>query len=374
MRPFTLLIKPSGSNCNVNCRYCFYKDRPTQVGSGRQRMSGEVLEALVRDYLGLGFAVNIFAWQGGEPTLMGLDFYSKAVALQKEYGGGGRQVSNSLQTNGILLDEQWCDFLRENKFLVGISIDGPEEFHDHYRLDHNGGGTYHKVMSAIEKCTKHRVEFNTLTLLNDRNVEQPDVLFDFFIDRGIKYLQFIPCVEFDRTSGKICDFSISGEQYGNFLCRLFDRWYKYGPANLSIRIFDSVLSYCMGQRHTICTFSRQCTDYIVVEHNGDCFVCDFFVRPEWRLGNILETPIVELAQCDKKRGFARGKQNLANECLVCRHLDVCRGGCVKDRIDTGSGKPAASYLCSAYKRFFDYTMPRFIQLAAQVQNIGRFEK
>ncbi len=374
MRPFTLLIKPSGSNCNVNCRYCFYKDRSPQVGRGRQRMSDNVLDKLVKDYLQLGFGVSIFAWQGGEPTLMGLDFYRKAVGLQKEYGGGGRQVSNSLQTNGILLDDQWCDFLRENKFLVGISIDGPKEFHDHYRIDHSGGGTYDKVVSAIEKCRKYHVEFNILTLLNDRNVEQPDVLFDFFMEMGIKYLQFIPCVEFDRTKNKICDFAVSGEQYGRFLCKLFDRWYEYGPKKLSIRIFDSILSYCLSQRHTICTFSRQCTDYIVVEHNGDCFACDFFVKPGWRLGNILETPIGKLTQCDKKRGFARGKQDLANECLVCRHLDVCRGGCVKDRIDTGSNQAAASYLCAGYKGFFDYTMPRFMQLAAAVQGIGRFEK
>jgi uncharacterized protein len=372
MRPFTLLIKPAGSNCNVDCRYCFYKARSPEVGRGTQRMSDEVLETLVKDYLQLDFEVSIFAWQGGEPTLMGLDFYKKAVQLQKKYAGSRRQVTNSLQTNGILLDDKWCRFLHENNFLVGISIDGPKALHDYYRLDHSGGGTFDKVMRAIKACKEHKVEFNTLTLLNNKNVEHPDELFDFFLDNGIKYLQFIPCVETD-VEGRVTDFSITPQQYGEFLCRIFDRWYAYGPRKISIRLFDSILAWCLGGRHTICTFSRQCTDYIVVEHSGDCFVCDFFVQPEWRLGNILETPIGKLADSDKKRSFGRNKQNLANECLVCRHLDVCRGGCVKDRIAFDGRKSTgrltavpAGYFCESYKPFFDYTMPKFMQIAAAV--------
>jgi uncharacterized protein len=367
MQPFTLLIKPSGSECNVDCEYCFYKARAPEVGRGKQRMSDEVLEKLVKDYMELRFPLAGFAWQGGEPTLMGLDFYEKTVELQKKYGASGQEVANSIQTNAILLNDKWCRFLHDNKFLVGVSIDGPKEFHDYYRLDHSGAGTFDRVMRAIEKCKEYKVEFNTLTLLNARNAEHPDEVFDFLIGLGVKFLQFIPCVEVDPATGEIADFSITAGQYGEFLCRLFDRWCEYGPRKLSIRDFDSLLSYYVTGRHTICTFDRQCSQYIVVEHTGDAFCCDFFVEPKWRLGNIFETPIEKLAASPKKRAFARAKQNLCNKCLVCRHLAVCRGGCMKDRAPFDKDNfGRESYYCEAYKRFFDHATPRFMQLAAEI--------
>jgi len=369
MQAFTLLIKPSGSECNLDCKYCFYKDRAPEVGRGRQRMREETLEKLVKDYLGLRFEVSGFAWQGGEPTLMGLDFYKKVVSLQKKYGAAGQEVSNALQTNGILLDENWCRFLHESKFLVGISIDGPRELHDYYRVDHSGGGSFDKVMRAIETCREYEVEFNTLTLLNNKNVERPDELFDFFIEKGIRYLQFIPCFETEPGTGKVADFSVRPEQYGEFLCRTFDRWYEYGPREVSIRDFDSILGYCLSGKHTICTFGKQCSQYIVVEHTGDCFCCDFFVEEKWRLGNIFETPIEKLATSSKKRSFARAKQNLCNKCLVCRSLEVCRGGCMKDRREGGG----ESYFCESYRRFFDYTMPRFMEIAAKINSGARVD-
>ncbi|MBA7646673.1 Anaerobic sulfatase-maturating enzyme [subsurface metagenome] len=370
MQPFTLLIKPSGSDCNLDCKYCFYKDRAPEFGQGKQRMSDEVLEALIKDYMKLRLPVSGFSWQGGEPTLIGLEFYEKAVELQKKYGGPGQQVSNALQTNAILLDDKWCRFLHDNKFLVGISIDGPKEFHDYYRVDNSGCGSFDKVIRAIENCKKYKVEFNALILLNDKNVGHPDQLFDFFIEQGIKYLQFITCAETDPATGEIADFSITPAQYGEFLCRIFDRWYDYDPDKLSIRDFDSILCYCAGGKHTICTFDKQCSGYIVVEHTGDCFCCDFFVEPKWQLGNIFETPIEKLAAGNKKRDFARAKQNLCNKCLVCRHLAVCRGGCVKDRIAFNGHESRESYFCESYKRFFDYAMPKFSQIAAAVNAVG----
>jgi uncharacterized protein len=366
MRPFTLLIKPSGSDCNMDCTYCFYKNRAPQVGSGRQRMSDKVLENLIKDYLELRLAVSAFAWQGGEPMLMGLDFYKRVVELQKKYGAAGQQVTNALQTNAVLLDDKWCRFLHEYNFLAGLSLDGPKEFHDYYRRDLSGGGTFDRVIRAIENCKKYRAEFNILVLLNNVNVEHPDELFDFFIENGIRYLQFVPCVE-PAGAGGIADFSITSQQYGNFLCRIFDRWLTHGPTKLSIRSFDSILSYCLSGRHTVCTFSSRCSDYIVVEHTGDCFCCDFFVAPKWRLGSILETPVEQLVAGSKKRSFARAKQKLSGKCLLCRHLDICRGGCMKDRLGP-DGKPSMeNYFCQAYKQFFDYTMPKFMQLAATVR-------
>jgi len=312
---------------------------------------------------------------------MGLDFYEKAVELQREYGLPGQTVSNSLQTNAIVLDEKWCQFLHEYRFLVGISLDGPKEFHDYYRVDYSGRGSFDKVMRAIDQCKQRKVEFNILVLLNSRNIEHPDELFDFFVGNEFKYLQFIQCIEFDPKTGEAAEFSVRPEQYSNFMCRIFDRWFEHGPRNLSIRDFDSILSWCLTGRNTICTFDKQCSQYIVVEHNGDCFPCDFFVEPEWRLGNIFEKPIEKLAASDKKRSFARAKGNLCNNCLLCRHLAVCRGGCMKDRLaaichserseeSLSTARKNAfsreSYFCESYKRFFDYAMPRFMQIAAEI--------
>jgi uncharacterized protein len=366
MQPFTLLIKPSGSECNIDCKYCFYKDRDTKFGRGKQRMSDEVLEALVKDYMELGFEVVGYAWQGGEPTLMGVDFFRKAVELQKEYGSSGQQVSNTLQTNGVLLDDDWCKFFYENKFLLGISIDGPKEFHDQYRVDHSGSGTFDKVIRGIRKCQEHKVEFSALVLLNNKNVERPDELFDFLIENDLTYLQFIPCVETAPATGEAAEFSITPRQYGDFLCRLFDLWYEYGPEKLNIREFDSLVTYFVLGKHTICTYSKQCAGFVVIEHTGEAFCCEFFVEPEWRLGNILETPLDKLAASSIKRAFARDKEKLCNKCLVCRHLDICRGGCMKDRAMLDENRQ--SYFCESYKQFFDYTLPRFMQIAAAIED------
>ena len=331
-------------------------------------MSDEVLEKLVQDYMKLGFPVVGFAWQGGEPTLMGVDFFRRAVELQKEYGKAGQEVSNTLQTNGVLLDEKWCRFFHDNKFLLGISIDGPKEFHDYYRVDRSGSGTFDKVMRGIQTCKKYNVEFSALILLNNKSVEHPDELFDFLIENDMTYLQFIPCVETDSSTNKIADFSITPQQYGEFLCRLFDRWYDYGPEKLNIREFDSIVTYYVMGNHTICTYSKRCTGFLVVEHSGDAFCCEFFVEPKWRLGDILETPLEKLATSGEKQTFARNKEKLCNKCILCRHLDICRGGCMKDRVRLGSDFSRESYFCESYKQFFDYTVPRFMQIAAAIED------
>jgi uncharacterized protein len=364
MRPFTLLIKPSGSDCNLDCRYCFYKDRSPDIGRGRQRMGYDVLDKLIKDYMKLKLPFYGFSWQGGEPALMGLDFYKKTIELQQEYANSCGQVSNSLQTNAILLDDKWCQFLRENKFLVGISIDGPKELHDYYRLDLGGHGTFDKVMRAIELCKEHEVEFNSLTLLNNITADYPDEIFDFLVNLDIRYMQFIPCVETDPETNEVMDFSVSPIQYGKFLCRIFDRWMKLGPQNLSVRNFDSILSFYISGRHTICTFDRQCEHYIVIEHNGDVFPCDFFVDPKWRLGNIIETPIEELAADAAKLDLMQNKRRICKKCFACRHLAVCWGGCLKDRAALNpQNYTCESYFCEGYSKFFDYSLPRFMKLA-----------
>jgi len=370
MRPFTLLIKPAGPDCNIACRYCFYTAKTRLFAAGKHRMSDEVREKLIADYLKLRLPVSAFAWQGGEPTLMGLDFYQKMVAEQKKFGADGQVISNSLQTNALHLDDEWCDFLREYNWLVGISLDGPQRFHDYYRRDNAGRGTYDRVIASLESCRRRRVQFNILTLLNDQNVGFPNELFDFFVDMRIKYLQFIPCLEKNPACGSITDYSITAPQYGDFLCRIFDRWWEFGPEKISMRILDSLLSYMVQGRHTDCTFGRRCGDYIVIEHNGDAFCCDFFVDKDYRLGNILETPLAQLFQGQIKDRFARQKRKISNLCLICRHHALCRGGCLKDRIVPDGDFAAPSYFCSAYQQFFDYALPRLSQVAARVAQIS----
>jgi uncharacterized protein len=366
MQPFTLLIKPSGSDCNLDCMYCFYKD--SGPGGGRRRMSEAVLARLIQDYMELRLSLSVFCWQGGEPTLMGLDFFRRAIGLQRQHGEPGQRVSNSIQTNGVLLDEAWCRFLHENRFLVGISIDGPKELHDHYRRDKGGNGSFERVIRAVQFCKDHGVPFNTLTLVNNMTGGRPDDVFDFLVELGSTFMQFIPCVETDPQTSRVADYSVPVGVYAEFLCRVFDRWMAFGPAKLSIRPFDSLLSHCLTGQHSICTFDRQCGQYLVVEHNGDVFPCDFFVRPPWRLGNVMETPVGQLAAAPGKRQFARAKENLSNSCLVCRHLALCRGGCMKHRAVDGSGQATdRDYFCEGYKVFFDHALPRLMQWAARLK-------
>jgi uncharacterized protein len=329
-------------------------------------MAPDVLEELIKEYLKLAFNVAAFAWQGGEPTLMGIDFFEKAVQLQKKHAAPGTQISNTMQTNGVLIDDKWCRFLHENKFLIGISIDGPKKFHDYYRLDHSGSGTFDRVIRTIENFKKYKVEFNALILLNNNNVDYPDELFDFLVANGIKFMQFIPCIETDPTTGNVAEFSITPDQYGRFLCKIFDRWYDHGSEKLNIREIDSLISYFVLGSHTICTYNKHCGGFVVVEHSGDCFCCEFFVGPDWHLGNILQTPLEKLATAPLNRTFARLKLNLSNKCLLCRHLAVCRSGCLKDRVPRDPNQAQESYFCESYQRFFDHAIGRAKQIAADI--------
>jgi serine-type anaerobic sulfatase-maturating enzyme len=368
MQPFSLLIKPTGPDCNIACKYCFYTCKTCIFGHEKHRMNLNTAEKIISDFLSLDFSVSSFAWQGGEPTLMGLDFYKQIVHLQQQFGEKGQTISNAFQTNGIALDDQWCSFLSKHKWLVGISLDGPKKYHDYYRLDKSGKGTFDKVIAAIEKCKKHKVQFNILVLLNNKNITAPDELFDFFTSMNIKFLQFIPCVEKDPQSSGVMDYSITPQQYSRFLCRIFDRWIDYGPEKISIRTFDSLMNYALHGRHTNCTFSQKCGDYLVVEHNGDVFCCDFFVDNDHRLGSLLDTPLEKLFFSDTKRKFARQKSELNNKCLICRHNAVCRGGCPKDRLIHNDSFSDVNYFCDSYRTIFDHCLPRLQQIAFNLTN------
>lgn len=360
MYQFSLLIKPAGPDCNLTCAHCFYSAKLRLFAGSIHRMPHEIIDTLIHDYMTIRLSNSSFCWSGGEPTLMGLDFFEKVVELQKKYGLPGQSVSNALQTNGTLLDDQWCKFLSRYNFLVGISLDGPKEYHDHYRNDAAGQGSFQSVMRAVKLCRKHKTEFNILTLLTDRNVNQPEIIYEFLLNQNITYMQFIPCIE--KQNGQITAFSITPEQYGSFLCRIFDLWIKHDPRKVSIRCFDSLMMYLLHGHQSVCTFSKKCNDYVVVEHNGDVFPCDFFVEDEWRLGNIAKTPIAQIVASDRKRSFADLKFNISNRCFVCRHFALCRGGCLKERIILNNNFRDKSFFCQSYQMFFDYAVPKLMQV------------
>lgn len=363
---FQLLIKPAGPDCNLSCGYCFYR-RVNRIflGQRARRMSPEILKEVTRQYLGLNFEVSCFSWQGGEPTLCGLSFFRKAIELQKKHGRIGQRVSNAFQTNGLLIDKKWCSFFSEYKFLVGLSLDGPKKMHDYYRTKgHNG--TWKTVMRTAKLLAEYEVEFNILTVVTGQNEGQARILFKWFVDHRFCYLQFIPCLE-TTPKGDIAPFSVTPGGYGDFLCELFDLWWLNRSSRISIRMFDAMLeSLVFRENRLMCTFSPLCRSYLVVEHNGNIYPCDFFVREDTQLGNLTQTPLVEIFQSDSYRNFGKKKSETADECIECLYRNICHGGCQKDRLNIKGLPHRRTYLCPSYKQFFQYAWPRLEQLAKKI--------
>ncbi len=368
----SLLIKPTGPDCNLRCNYCFYRQKAGMFGGKTHRMSDRVLDEMIRQAMEMG--VTTFSWQGGEPTLMGLDFFKKAVDAEIRYGSPGMVVANALQTNAVLLDRRWAEFLAEYRFLVGASIDGPARLHDHYRKDIKGQGTHASVMEAVRILREHGVEVNALVLLNDRNVLEPDEVYGFLKENEFYFMQFVPCVEPGGPSTGSrrmpAPFSIAPEDYGRFLVRVFDLWVEDFPG-VSVRDFDDLLLRELGRPPGTCMVSDHCADYVVIEHNGDAFCCDFFVNAGWRLGNILETPLAEIARSPRLEEFRRAKAELGAGCAECEFLSCCWGGCQKHRIALGGEPTEPSYFCVAYKTLYSHALPKMPKLAELLRQAGR---
>ncbi|MCX7014407.1 MAG: anaerobic sulfatase maturase [Candidatus Sumerlaeota bacterium] len=372
-RPYTLLIKPCSGDCNLRCHYCFYLRTLDLVypETRRHRMDEETLRRVVTGYLGERFPVSGFCWQGGEPMLAGLDFYKKAVELQSKHGADGQVVSNSLQTNAILIDEEWARFLRQYSFLVGVSMDGPPELHDHYRRDAGGKPSHHRVLRAIEILRANQVEFNVLAVVNKLTVKHPREIYDYFRRMKISHLQFIPIVEIDADSRQVSDFVMAPEEYGEFLCALWDEWMRPGFPDLSIRDFESVIERLLGGGSSLCTFDSACNHYVMLEHNGDVFPCDFYCDPKYKLGNANETPLPEIFRSHKHAGFSWLKTCYPRECYQCRWLSLCNGGCTKDRmlgapILGGENARGSNYFCRSYQMLFEHAYPRMLELRDRV--------
>jgi len=363
----SVLVKPVSSDCNLACEYCFYSSKAQELYPETlvHRMSSKVLRELIAQLMALSLDQASFCWQGGEPTLAGLNFYKEAMKYQSLFSAPGQIIQNSLQTNGTLIDKNWASFLAQYDFLVGVSLDGPPDLHDYYRKDRSGNPSYERVMKGIEWLRRFNVEFNILVLLNRRNIKNPRELYHFFTDQGFRYLQFIPCVERDPETGKITDYSITPEQYGRFLCEVFDEWIAPGIPEVYIRDFDDILvSYVTGESPS-CVFSRECGKYVVVEFNGDVYACDFFVEPRWFLGNLMEQPLEEIIKSERFIEFRKMKSKLALNCRDCRWLQYCNAGCLKHWIQLGLNH---NYFCSAYKMFFEHSHQKFLELKKSVQD------
>jgi len=369
----SLLVKPASADCNIACEYCFYCPKAALYPDTKiHRMDEHVLSKFIKDYMELSGEHASFGWQGGEPLLMGLDFYKKAIEYQKLHGKPGQIVGNGFQTNATLIDEDWARFFYRYNFLLGVSLDGPAEFHNFYRKDKAGKPTFDRVMNSINILKRFRVDFNILCLLNSRNVKHPVKIYEFFIENGFDFMQFIPCVEINPNTGEIADFSIKPDEYGDFLCDVFDVWYNNGKPTKSIRFFDDVLATYMGMPAPSCHLQEKCGSYVVIEHNGDVYACDFFVEPEWFLGNVMETPLKEIVSSDKFLAFSKRKANLSDVCNSCKWQPICHGGCPKYRIIKHNSAEMPTYFCNSYKKFFEYTEERFRKLARRLRRQQRW--
>jgi len=370
---FGLLIKPASSLCNLECSYCFYlAKRKIYPWNQRPKMPLDTFVTFIRQYARLAGPVQSVAWQGGEPMIMGLPFFKKVVELHQEAVkeakfGGEVKVSYGFQTNGTLLNDAWASFFKENHFLVGVSIDGPPEWHDEYRRDHQRRGSHQRVMKGVECLRKHQVPFNVLAVVNEVNVQKPKELLRWFVSSGFTDLQFIPCVEPAPGHSTVVEGkgtgSISCEEYGRFLNGLFEAWLEAGVDTVRIRDFDNMAQMLWGFPSEACNFAPTC-GYVVLEHNGDCYPCDFFVDPEMKLGNIHETSLESMLESEKFQRFSQAKECLHSDCLECEWHPLCNGGCPRYRfLNSGSREYSLSYFCPSYKEFYSKSYRRFEEVS-----------
>ena len=363
------MAKPIGPICNLDCEYCFYlKKEELFPGTKSFRMTDEVLERFTRQYIAAqpaGTSEVNFAWQGGEPTLMGVIFFRRAIELQEQYRRPGLRITNSLQTNGVLLDDEWGTFLHDHNFLVGISLDGPEALHDRYRLDKQGRGTFQSVMAGLEVLRKNDVKFNTLTVIQNDNGDHPEVIYDFLKQVGSRFYQFIPIVE-KENDGQVSYRSVGAEQYGHFLNGIFDCWLEQkDEGQIFVRDFDMMLGLVMGEPSSVCVHAETCGRAVAIEHNGDLFSCDHFVNLEDQLGNVARETLSTMLDGSKQERFGNDKrESLPRYCRECEFLEYCYGACPKDRFSTTpDGESGLNVLCAGYKLFYGHTLPVWEKMA-----------
>jgi uncharacterized protein len=367
-REFQVFAKPGGSICNLQCQYCYYLEKKDLYQKAEAfRMSDDILEAYIVQHIEASDTPMInFSWHGGEPTVLGLDYFRKIVKLQRRHQPVGRQIRNGIQTNGTLLDEDWCLFLAAEGFGVGLSLDGPRELHDLYRVSKKQESTHKQAMRGYALLQKHRIPFDILCVVHDQNVRHPIEVYRFFKQIGARYLGFLPLVELQPDGSGVSDRTVPAEAFGDFLCTIFDEWLSQDIGHVKVQIFEEAIGTAFGQDHGLCIFRKTCGDIPVIEHNGDFFSCDQFVDLTHRFGNIRETSLVELLESPSQKAFGQAKlDRLPLFCKDCEVLAMCNGGCPKDRfLLTPDGEEGLNYLCAGYKRFFTYCRTFIAELSA----------
>jgi len=371
--PYNVIAKPIGSICNLDCEYCYYLEKEDLYPETKSfKMSGDVLESYIRQYIHsqpFGTKEVTFVWQGGEPTLMGLPFFRKAFALQQKYARPGMNITNSFQTNGTRLHDDWARFFKDRDVLVGISIDGPEEIHDEFRPDKSGYGSFQQVMQGLELLNKHDVRFNTLTCVQSDNSSYPVKIYRFLKSIGSTHMQFIPIVE-PMPDGSVSYRSVHPKKYGTFLNGVFNEWLRQDDVGtIFVQDFDVALNLVYGNSSPVCVHAETCGHALAIEHNGDLYSCDHFVYPEYRLGNILDEKMLDMHESERQERFGMDKKDrLPGYCLECEFLSICNGGCPKDRIvETPDGEPGLNYLCQGYKTFYAHSVPVFRKMAKALE-------
>ncbi len=371
-REFQVMAKPAGALCNLGCRYCYYLvKKDLYPAQSSQRMADDLLEAYIVQHIeACPTELILFSWHGGEPTVLGIDFFRRVVELQRKHRPEGRRIVNGIQTNGVLIDEEWCRFLAREGFHIGLSIDGPKELHDRYRVTRNGRATHKQVLAAYRMLRKSNVPCDLLCVVNDRTVRQPSAVYRFLKDLGVPYMQFLPLV-IPAGDGGVDEKSVPAAAYGEFLCTIFDEWMRNDVGRIAIQYIEEALRPAMGWEHALCIHREVCGDIVVVEHNGDFYSCDHFVTPEHRIGNIRETPLAEMLESEAQRDFAnRKRDSLPQYCRACEVLAWCNGGCPKDRfLSTPDGEPGLNYLCEGLKMFFTHARP-YLERMAALQKAG----
>ena len=371
-RGFTSMVKPVGSLCNMRCKYCYYLDKAALYDNHQPKMDEALLENYIRANIeGNSSPVIAFAWHGGEPLLAGKEFFRKAVALQQKYGGG-RTIENSIQTNGLLIDDEWCQIFRDNNFLVGVSIDGPESIHDAHRVDVGGQPTFARVMKGIERLYRNRVEYNTLTTINIHSEGRGAEVYNFLRQISV-FMQFLPVAELlcdgrvqspESVGADVAPWSVSAKGFGEFMCDVFDIWVKNDVGRRYVQLFDATLALMVGVQPSVCSLCETCGSGLTVEHNGDVYCCDHFVYPEYKIGNIHTDRLADLAYCDRQFEFGVAKRALLpRECRHCKFYNLCHGECPKHRfICDNTGEYGKNYLCDGYRMFYEHTEGAMTQM------------
>lgn len=382
--PVYVMLKPTGARCNLSCRYCYYLEK-SQLYADTQRhvMSDGLLEEFTRQFIAMQPQREVlFTWHGGETLLRPVSFYQCALRMQHHYAGR-HVIDNCIQTNGTLLTDEWCSFFHDNGWLVGLSVDGPQPLHDAYRKDRHGGGTHHQVMRAIEMLDRHGVMWNAMAVVNHLNADHPREFYRFFREIGCRFIQFTPIVE--TTGGAsvpesiqmttepaplLTPESVTPQQWGHFICTVFDEWVRHDVGEVSVQLFESTLANYLGIEPGVCSMARRCGHALVMEFNGDLYSCDHFVFPRYRLGNILEQPLHELVYGVQQQAFRSLKTSLPRRCKECEYERLCHGECPKNRlVSVGDGEPLLNYLCEGYRMFFAHTAP-FMRDMAKRMTLG----